>query len=160
LKRIEVRCIVVEAHGKSKHTPTSIPEAVSGELGKDHPVTFRIEKECPVVSFKNAKLQNSTWKGTELLQVNADKEVLENAKPAVSFKQANLSGADFSQATIEGKLVQTLIQEAVYRTVIDTERLKLIFKGSKWVKGENPFSTISPYSHAYSDKLTKKLLTK
>jgi uncharacterized protein YjbI with pentapeptide repeats len=137
----------------------SIPEAVSGELGKDHPVTFRIEKECPVVSFKNAKLQNSTWKGTELLQVNADKEVLENAKPAVSFKQANLSGADFSQATIEGKMLQNIIQEALHGTSSDTKSLKLVFKKTKWKKGGNPFATVSPYSHAYSDTLTKKLLT-
>jgi uncharacterized protein YjbI with pentapeptide repeats len=134
-----------------------IPQAVEGQLGKKHTVTFRIEKECPIVPFANAKLQNSSWKGVELLKVDANNEVLEDAKPALSFAGANLSGVKLGEATINGENVQDVLKSYISEDGASSKQFKAIFEGSVYSKGQNPFETPVPYSHLYVEKCLRNI---
>jgi uncharacterized protein YjbI with pentapeptide repeats len=89
---------------------------------------YRTVRDTPVVSFAGAKLQNTRWKGTELLKVNAEGAVLEDAKPAVSFSGANISGADFNSATINGEQVLDVFTGFINKDGTSSKRFKVLFQ--------------------------------
>jgi uncharacterized protein YjbI with pentapeptide repeats len=107
-----------------------IPTVEQGQMNEKQSITFRTTVATPVVSFAGANLQNTRWKGTELTKVNGKGETV----PAVSFANADISSADFSEALIDATPVKQLF-ERVLNEGMDAHkavnRLRLYFKGAK-----------------------------
>jgi hypothetical protein len=114
----------------------TLPKAVKGELGDDKPVTFRVKHACPPVRFEKADLRNTRWKGTELTQVTADKELLsaDKIKAAISLNKANISGADFSEASVYKDNLSLQVDRILNHTISDQiiQILKSTFAGARY----------------------------
>lgn len=92
---------------------------------------YRTVRDTPIVSFEKAKLQNTSWKGTELTKVNGKGETV----PAVSFANADISNADFSEALIDGVPVKVLVENVLKEdidSIKSSQVLKNYFCGSRY----------------------------
>ena len=117
-----------------------VPKVEVANISEKKCITYRTTEAVTPLSFRKAELQRSSWRNTELLQVDKKGNVSETAIPALSFAGADISGADFSQALYRGKTVSNYLDRALETNDFGTDDIKglnNIFINAKY-NSDNP----------------------